>query len=115
MGARGIGIAIAFSAVAQVLFIYLIWNRQARNTDSAGVYGFYLKMALTALPLFLLLETFRHFVLAGLDPETMSGNLLTLGLVGTLGAALMLVTARLAGVEEMNALVRVLRRRFNRG
>ncbi len=115
MGARGIGIAIAFSAVAQVLFIYLIWNRKAHNTDSAGVYGFYLKMALTALPLFLLLEAFRHFVLAGVIPETMTGNLLALILIGGLGAVLMVITARLTAIEEMSALFHMLRGRFRQG
>ena len=106
MGASGIGVAIAFSAVAQVLLIYMVWNRQADNRESLGVYGFYLKMVGLAAPLFFVLAAFKHFVLAGIDHATMSGNLLVVLLVGALGAALMVVGARLAGIEEMNAIVR---------
>ncbi len=115
MGASGIGIAIAFSAVAQVLFIYLIWNRQSGNRESKGVYGFYLKMVLMAVPLFFLLGAFRNLALAGIDTETMGGNLLSLILVGALGVVLMLVGARIIGIEEMNDLVRMLRGRLGRG
>ena len=115
MGASGIGIAIAFSAVAQVFFIYMIWNRQSGNRESTGVYGFYLKMVLMALPLFFLLDAFRNLVLAGIDAGTMGGNLLSLILVGALGTVLMLVGARMIGIEEMNDLVRTLRGRLGRG
>jgi putative peptidoglycan lipid II flippase len=115
MGARGIGIAIAFSAVAQVLFIYMIWNRQAANQESAGVYGFYLKMVLWAAPLFLLLNAFQRFVLTVYLPATMGGRLLSVMLVGSLGTVLLFTAARLTGLEEMNTLVRMVRERFERG
>jgi putative peptidoglycan lipid II flippase len=114
LGAGGIGLAIAFSAVVQVLFIYMIWNRQAENRESVGVYGFYLKMFLAAVPLYLVLQTFKHFVLAGIDPATMGGNLLVVILVGSLGVAVMFVGARLAGIEEMNAIGRMVRKRVGK-
>ncbi len=107
LGARGIGLAIACSAVAQVLFIYMIWNRQTQNPASVSVYGFYLKLVLLAVPLLIILGAFKSFILAGIDVGTWGGNLLTLVLVSALGGGLMLVGARLAGIEEMNALVRL--------
>ncbi|MBL0713167.1 MAG: murein biosynthesis integral membrane protein MurJ [Desulfosarcina sp.] len=108
MGADGIGAAIAFSAVAQVLFIYMIWNRRSENRESRRVYGLYLKLAFLSLPLGLILGVFKRFVLASADLTTMGGNLLTVILVGSLGVVLMVVGARLAGIEEMNDLVRMM-------
>ena len=115
LGAGGIGMAIACSAVAQVLFIYMIWNRRTGNRESVAVYGFYLRMALAAVPLFLVLEACRRMLAAGLDPQTVSGSLVTLFLVGSLGIALMLGAARLAGVAEMKAVMEALRGRLRRG
>lgn len=112
LGAGGIGLAIAFSAVAQVLFIYMIWNRRAGNRESAGVYGFYLKMALAALPLFFLLEACRRFLVTALDPQTVTGSLLTLTLIGGLGAALILAAGRLTRNAEINAVVETVRERL---
>ncbi len=106
MGARGVGVAIAFSAVAQVLWIYMVWNRQAQNRESFAVYGFYAKMIALAVPLFLVLVAFKHFALAAIDLTTMGGNLLVAMLVGALGTVMMVAGARLAGIEEMNAIVR---------
>ncbi len=114
MGAGGIGIAIAFSAVAQVLFIYMIWNRQAGNRESTGVYRFYLKMLLLAVPLFLVLSALQRFALTAGLPPTMGGRLLSVLLVGSLGAILLLIAARLTGIEEMNALVQMVRGRMAR-
>jgi putative peptidoglycan lipid II flippase len=111
LGASGIGIAIAFSAVAQVLFIYMIWNRQSANRESAGVYGFYLKTILAAVPLYLVLRGGRYLLLAGLAPGTLAGSLLTVAVVGGLGCILMVAAGRLAGIEEMNAVLGMIRRR----
>jgi putative peptidoglycan lipid II flippase len=112
LGAGGIGLAIAFSAVAQVLFIYMIWNRRSGNRESAGVYGFYLKMALAALPLFFLLEACRRFLVTALDPQTVTGSLLTLTLIGGLGAALILAAGHLTRNAEINAVVETVRERL---
>ena len=60
------------------------------------------------------LEACRRFLAAGLDPQTVGGSLLTLILVGGLGTALMLVAARLAKIEEMNAVVEMVRGRLRR-
>jgi putative peptidoglycan lipid II flippase len=111
MGAAGIGIAIALSAVAQVVFIYMIWNRQAANRESKGVYGFYLQTILLTVPLYLVLWGFRHFVLADRLPDTLGGNLLSAAVVAVLGVVLMLAGGRLAGIQEMNAVVGMLTRR----
>ncbi len=114
LGAGGIGIAIAFSAVAQVLFIYVIWNRRSGNRESAGVYGFYLRMALTSLPLFVLLEACRRMLAGSLGPQTVGGSLLTLILVGGLGTALMLAVGRLTKIGEIDAVVAMVRGRLRR-
>ena len=114
LGASGIGIAIAFSAVAQVLFIYMIWNRQSGNRESTGVYGFYLKMLLMAVPLFGVLEACRHHLASGLDPQTIAGSLLVLIVVSGLGAALMLIAARLTGVAEVSTILEMVRERLRR-
>ncbi len=114
MGASGIGIAIAFSAVAQVFFIYMIWNRQSGNRESKGVYGFFLKMVLMAVPLFLVLEACRYRLATGLDTQTIAGSLLMLILVSGLGAALMLIAARLTGIAEMRAIIEMVRGRWRR-
>jgi hypothetical protein len=44
----------------------------------------------------------------------MGGNMLVVLLVGALGATLMVIGARLAGIEEMNAIVRAARARIIR-
>ena len=53
-----------------------------------------------------MLAAFKHFALAAIDLTTMGGNLLVATLVGALGTVMMVAGARLAGIEEMNAIVR---------
>ncbi|MGD9211470.1 MAG: murein biosynthesis integral membrane protein MurJ [Desulfobacteraceae bacterium] len=50
-GAVGLGMAIAFSAILQVLLLFYLWNRKSANHDSGQVYTFYLKVILVTLPL----------------------------------------------------------------
>jgi hypothetical protein len=69
-------------------------------------------MALAALPLFFLLEACRRFLVTALDPQTVSGSLLTLTLIGGLGAALILAAGRLTRNAEINAVVETVRERL---
>ncbi|KJS31912.1 MAG: integral membrane protein MviN [Desulfatitalea sp. BRH_c12] len=49
-GVLGIGLAISFSAIAQVLLLFMVWNRRSGNSGSRGVYRFYAKSLLISLP-----------------------------------------------------------------
>jgi putative peptidoglycan lipid II flippase len=111
LGARGIGLAIGFSAVTQVFLIYAIWNRRSANRDSRTVYGFYLKLALLALPLGGVLFAFKHWALAGLDRATFGGNLLCVTITGALALVLIAGMARLFRIEEITGLVDLIRTR----
>lgn len=111
LGARGIGLAIGFSAVIQVFLIYAIWNRRSANRDSRMVYGFYLKLALLALPLGGVLFAFKHWALAGLDQATFVGNLLCVTITGALALVLIAGMARIFRIEEITGLVDLIRTR----
>jgi putative peptidoglycan lipid II flippase len=111
LGARGIGLAIGFSAVAQVFLIYAIWNHRSGNHDSRHVYGFYLKLALLALPLAGALFAFKRFALVRLDYTTFAGNLTCVMLTGALALLLVVGMARAFHIGEINILIDLIRRR----
>ena len=89
MGLVGVGLAVSFSALAQVALLFVIWNRRSRNAGSAAVYRFFFKMVLLSVPLWAVLRFLRNQIAAHLAPATPSGCLITSALVG--GAFLMLL------------------------
>jgi putative peptidoglycan lipid II flippase len=89
MGLVGVGLAVSFSALAQVVLLYVIWNRRSRNAGSGAVYRFFFKMVLLSVPLWAVLRLLRNLIAAHVAPASTSGCLITAALVG--GAFLILL------------------------
>jgi putative peptidoglycan lipid II flippase len=89
MGLVGVGLAVSFSALAQVALLFVIWNRRSRNAGSGAVYRFFLKMVLLSLPLWAVLRLLRYWIAAHVASATTLGSLITVALVS--GAFLLLL------------------------
>ena len=89
MGLVGVGLAVSFSALAQVALLFIIWNRRSRNAGSGAVYRFFFKMVLLSVPLWAVLRLLRNLIAAHVAPASTSGCLITAALVG--GAFLILL------------------------
>jgi putative peptidoglycan lipid II flippase len=104
LGIKGVALAVSISAVIQVILLYAVWNR--RHPSGAGIRLsiFYAKMILLSIPLYFGLK-FVYLILARLwPPDTFSGSLLSMALMGVFFLLIMGVSGRVLGIVEINTL-----------
>lgn len=112
MGVAGVSLAISASVVLQVAILFSTWNRRSANPGGRRVYAAFGRMALWSLPAGLLLSAFRRLAVQFVDGSTFGGSLAVAAATGGLFLALLAVSGRLFGIEEVGAgLGRVFRRR----
>ncbi|MFZ7127929.1 MAG: murein biosynthesis integral membrane protein MurJ [Desulfobacterales bacterium] len=114
LGLAGIGVAISFSAVIQVVLLYEVWNRKTRNTGRGDVYRFYGRIALATLPIGLGLSLLHSVLVRWIDPGTVSGSLLVTACLGTAFGILLLLSARMMKIREVDHLTARLCSRFQK-
>lgn len=118
MGTNGVGLAISVSAVLQLLFLYMLWNRRTENHGSKMVYVAYAKMIFLSIPIGLIINYFR----AGFYPQswqhTLSGNFLICLISGAMFGVLMFAFGYLLKASEIrdvtDRIVGKVLRRFGR-
>ncbi len=105
MGASGVAMAVSVSAILQVLLLYILWNRKTDNRASRTVYAFYLKIILLSAGLGIFMEYFRRTALAGIDPSSFSGSLITAIITGVVFLALIAAAGSVFGIREITDLL----------
>ena len=101
MGAGGVALAISISAILQVIFLYVLWNRKSINPESREVYMGYVKMLHISLPAGLILEGLRMGLARWIGMKGLAGSLLIAGGIGLLFMFLLFVTGYLFKIREI--------------
>jgi putative peptidoglycan lipid II flippase len=106
LGVLGIGLAISFSALAQVQIIFAVWNRRGGNTESGKVYWFYAKMLLLSLPVAGILLLCQGLLRSRINGATLIGSSGIIILQCALFLLLMALAAKIFKIEEIQVLWR---------
>lgn len=113
-GAVGLGLAIALSALLQVLILFHCWNKKSDNKESRLVYAFYLKVILATLPLTGLLyglhELLDHIFMAA----TFLNAAITAWITGLAFLLLVAAVTKLFRIREVLDLWQKLARKIQR-
>ncbi|RJQ82428.1 MAG: murein biosynthesis integral membrane protein MurJ [Desulfobacteraceae bacterium] len=104
LGVLGIGLAISASALGQVLVLYAVWNRRSKNVGSRGVYRFYGKSVLVALPVTGVLIVTQKVLLQWISNVSFSGSVALIVLQSAIFVVLMAVAVRISRIEEARLL-----------
>jgi putative peptidoglycan lipid II flippase len=105
MGPAGVGLAVSASAFAQVLILFVIWNRRSGNTGSGAVYRFFGKMLLLSIPLWAFLKGVRALLVDQVGAETMLGCLVTTAVVSISFLLLLIVLGYGLRIREITRLL----------
>jgi len=105
MGVAGIALAVSLSAILQIVILYGLWNRRSGNAGSQAVYNFYGRVIITSVPLGVVLEWLRKFLLHYLDTATTTGSLLICAIIGLCFVVLFLLAGYLFKIREIAYLV----------
>jgi len=105
MGAKGVALAISVSVTLQVIFLFMIWNRQHDNKNSILVFTFLLKTVCLSIPLGIGLAWIRNYLAGWIDTATFSGCLLVVAIVGSLFITVLVAGAFLLRVGEIQRLI----------
>jgi putative peptidoglycan lipid II flippase len=108
--AKGVALAASISIIAQVVLLYGLWSRRTGNRGSAGVYFLYLKVVCVSVPLGILMEWTRRWMLAGAGS---TGDLKAMWICGVVGAGYCLLffgIGCLVKIEEIRPILKQLTR-----
>jgi putative peptidoglycan lipid II flippase len=111
MGTGGVALAISFSAVIQVIFLYILWNRRSRNTESGSVYRRYTQMLLLSLPIGLILEGIHRGIVIWFPFRGLIGNLMICTGISLIFLCLILTFGHFFKIEEITTTFRKLFRK----
>jgi peptidoglycan biosynthesis protein MviN/MurJ (putative lipid II flippase) len=114
LGARGVALAVAGSALLQAWLLYVLWNRKTGNADSPIVYRFILKILAISLVLGVGIEWLRTQLVSLFASDTMVSAVLVSLTVGGLFVLLLLAAGRLFGIPEIRILFERLLARIRR-
>lgn len=99
--AAGLGLAIALSALLQVLILFHCWNKKSGNQQSTGVYAFFFKVILITLPMGAMLYGL-HRLLSRLFPWGAFPNAVMItGITGGCFLLLAAAAARIFRIREV--------------
>jgi len=101
MGARGIALAVSFTAIFQVILLYGLWNKKSENKESYTVYFFYIKIIVISMVIGVFLEWFKSKALCGIDSETFTGSIAVLALTGTVFLVLFFLGGYIFKIKEI--------------
>jgi putative peptidoglycan lipid II flippase len=110
-GNRGLTLAIAISAILQVIFLYALWQRRSDTLNSNAVYAFFAKIMLVSAAIGSLVYWLKASFLSALPQNTFAGNLLLCAIIATVFFAAFVGMGFLFRIPEIVGVVRrVLRR-----
>jgi putative peptidoglycan lipid II flippase len=105
MGAGGVALAVSVSAIFQVAFLYVLWNKKSENKGSLGVYRFYLQMIFLSIPLGLFLEFFKKIALSEFDLTVLGGSLTVSILTALVFVVIFVSAGYLMGITEIKEIL----------
>ena len=114
-GARGLAFATACIANTNFLVLYLLMRRRLGRLDTGAMAGMLVRLLPAVLALVAVCWAGSHFALADWATQAFWSKLLWLMATIVMGAAVFLGGAVAMRVAEMDQLVGVVKRRFNRG
>ena len=110
-GNKGLALAIAVSAIIQVVLLYTLWNRRSENQGGGQVYAFFTKIILLSALLGIGLHWFKFNFLLIITQNTFWGNLFVCAIIATIFFAAFAGIGYVFRVREIVSIVqRVLRR-----
>jgi putative peptidoglycan lipid II flippase len=105
MGTNGVALAISLSGILQVTVLYVLWNKRSDNTESRGVYLFYVKVMCFAAGLGIFLVWFKYVALDWIDATTFIGSLTMCALTGAVFLLILLGAGYGLKIKEVTELV----------
>ncbi len=105
LGTRGVALAVSLSGIFQVTVLYALWNRRSNNTESRGVYLFYVKMICFAAVTGIFLAWFKSTALFWIDSTTFQGSLVVSLLTGAVFLVILLTAGYGLKIREVTELV----------
>jgi putative peptidoglycan lipid II flippase len=105
LGIVGVALAISLSAILQIVILFVLWNRQSGNVASVRVYSFYGIVIMASIPMGVILEGFKGYLLHYMDASTRFGALAICGIIGFLFTVLFVLTGYLFKIREITYLV----------
>ena len=99
--AGGIAMAVALSAILQVMVLYMIWNKRSANAESRRVYKFYGKIIMISLPLGLVLVQIKAMLFPVVWTTTFWGSVMICVVVTGVFLLMLLIVGRLLGIKEI--------------
>jgi len=104
LGVRGVAMAVSLSGIFQVIVLYGLWNRRSHNTESRGVYKFYVKILCFAALTGIFLAWFKSTALFWIESTTFSGSVLVSAIVGGVFLLILLGGGYGLKIKEISAL-----------
>ncbi len=100
-GVGGIALAISFSAVLQVMMLFIIWNKRGRNRQAREVYLAFAKMFMFSVPVGGVLYGVRNGLVTWVDVTSFSGSLTVSAITGTLFLVILVAGGYALKIEEI--------------
>ena len=98
-------LAVSISVIAQVVLLYMLWNRRTGNRESRSVYYLYAKIILIGIPIGILAEWFRQWAFAGTESIGFAKALWICFFVGAGYSLLFIGIGYLMKIEEIKMLI----------
>jgi putative peptidoglycan lipid II flippase len=113
-GVVGIAIALALSALFQVILLFLVWNHKTGNTDSRAVYWMLFKIVSISILLGVGGEWFRTVLSSWFDVSTAAGCVGSAAVTSSVFLLCLVAAARILRIGEMAGLIDRLWQLFNK-
>jgi putative peptidoglycan lipid II flippase len=110
-GVAGVALALALSALFQVVLLYLLWNHRTGNAGRHDLYRMLAKIVLISIVLGIGGEWLRVRLTVWFDVSTVVGCIGTATVTGGLYLFCFMVAARILGINEFGRLIDRVRQR----
>ena len=115
MGVYGIALAVSISGIAQLLCLFILWNRRSQNADGRRVYQSYLKMALLSALLGAVLQGLKTAFLPDPGGQSMAASLMVSIAIGGVFFLLLVGMGYLFRISEIKDVLDRLMARLRKG
>ncbi len=105
LGPAGVALGVSFSALLQVIFLYVAWNRRSDNAGSKDVYRHVIKIILLGSCFGVVLEGVKKTALIGFNSSSFSGALLMCVVLGILFLLLLFAVGKILRIHEIDEIL----------
>ena len=104
-GVFGVALAISVSVLIQIFLLYGVWNRKTSNRDAVSVYAIIVKMVSLSIPMGVILEGIKRFLMSGIETSTVYGSIIMSMIIGGIFFIMLLGAGYFLKMEEIQYLL----------